>query len=131
MIYFLPDSNMNKFFNKMAASLISLWIAIISFSSRVMGQENEHRMEPMYWVYYPKESLSPVPMIIAFIKVIQILLVVVIFVIWIINFVRIRKIDDKAQKRKSVKRTVIILLTTLIIILLMSISARLIKKYYA
>lgn len=134
---------MKKFYNKIKLSLTTLWIAIISFSSKVFAQIFEHedlkyqtdywiaRVQTKYWVESP--IINPItdwstPMIIA-VKIVQILLIIIIPVIWIINFIKIRKIDDKSLKKEKIKRTIVILLAILFVILLMSVVIRLLKKY--
>jgi len=129
---------MKKTFYKIKISLAALWIAIISFSSKVLWlitwptlqQQNIYQWEVMYWVPSPGPETT-INAIINAIKRFRIPLIIVIFIVWIVNFIKIRKIDDKTLKKKKIKSTAIIILIISIIILLMSISARLIKKYYA
>lgn len=130
---------MKKTFYKIKLSLATLWIAIISFSSKVISQFHQFGQDfsvpsvataqTVYWVP-PQELGTKINAIVNAIKRFRIPLIIVIFIVWIVNFIKIRKIEDKNLKKKKIKNTAIIILIISIIILLMSISARLIKKYY-
>lgn len=134
---------MKKFYNKIKIRLTALWIAIISFSSKVFAQVLEYeelkypqtdywvaRIQTKYWVVNP--IVDPydwsTPTIIV-IKIAQILLIVIIPIIWIINFIKIKKMDDKTQKKKKIIATIITILAILIIIILLSVAVWLLKKY--
>jgi len=76
---------------------------------------NEINTQWLYWVPFPSE---PTP--ITAIKVAEILLIAITFIIWIINFIKIKKIDDKTLKRKKIRNTIIIVLILSIAIFLIS-----------
>lgn len=121
---------MKKLLNKIKLGLTALLAAIISFSSKVFAQVLEYKelnylqteywishMQTKYWVVNP--IVDPLnwsaPTIIA-IKIAQILLVVIIPIIWIVNLIKIRKIDDKAQKKKKIRITIIVIAILILIL---------------
>lgn len=116
---------MGRTLNKIKLSLATLWTAIISFLSKVCAQEwgqpdLDYSVQAAYWVYNPKPS--PEIIILVTIKILQRLLVAVVLFMWIINFIKIRKIDDKLQKKGKIKKTIITIAIMLIIILLFSVA---------
>jgi len=130
---------MKKTFNKIRTNLAIIWATIISFPSKVLGQNFIRAMEQeqsFYWVERPKwiwiidlnSQSSTSPTIIA-IKITQILLIVIILVVWITNFIRIKKTDDKALKKKKIRNTIIIIsILTLLLIAAFVIPARLLTR---
>ena len=123
---------MKKSLNKIKLSLAMLWTVIISFLSKVLAQEwgqpaLDYSVQEAYWVYNPKPS--PEALILIAIKILQRLLVAIVLVLWIINFIKIRKIDDKIQKKEKIKKTIITMAVMLIIMLLLWIAERLLKEY--
>ena len=126
---------MKKTINKIKISLSTLWIAVISFSSKVMGQHRDSDWtvdaQPDYWIYYPSELLtspkseSPILAI----KIVQILLITVIFIVWIVSFLKTRKIYDKTLKKKKIRNTIIVIaILILILIAAFIIPTRLLTK---
>ena len=114
---------MKKTLSKIKVSLATAWIAIISFSSKVFGQRFNNsmwHMQTFYWVEMPEKYISPEPLTSTgwttsiIIKIAQILLVAIIFIVWIISFIKIKKIDDKALKKKKIKNTIIIMILLII-----------------
>ena len=133
---------MKKFYSKVKISLAALWVAILSFTSKVFAQVFEYeklnsqtdywiaRVQTKYWVVNP--IINPItdwstPMIIA-VKIVQILLIILIPIIWVINLIKIRKIDDKSLQKKRIRKTIITLLAILVTILLLAVAIRLLKK---
>ena len=112
---------MKKAINKIKISLSTLWIAIISFSSKVMGLHSDWTVDaqPDYWIYYPSELLtspkseSPILAI----KIVQILLIAVIFIVWIVSFLKIKKIDDKTLKKKKIRNTIIVIAIVILVLI--------------
>ena len=119
---------MKKTFNKIKTSIAALWVAIVSFFSKVFGQLIREEtycpdcMQALYWV-------SPLYQVSAYIKTTQKLLIGVVFIIWLINLIKIKKTDDKTKKKKKIKRTIITISIILAIIILMSLVVRIIKNY--
>ena len=72
-----------------------------------------HSIEDPHWT----ESFFTSPWWIA-IKIAQRALIGVTFIIWIINFIKIKKADDKVQRKNRIKRTIIII--TILIVLLIA-----------
>ena len=120
---------MKKVFDKIKTSIVAFWIALVSFSSKVMWQERANP-QPMYWVYIETLPSQEWSVVIAF-KIIQRLLVAITFVVWIISFMKIRKIGDKAVKKKKIKNTVIIISILVILIIAILSSAPLLTKYFS
>ena len=120
---------MKKTLNKIKTSLAALWVAIVSFFSKVFGQlliEDTYcpdcKMQSLYWV-------SPLYQVSTYIKFTQKLLIGVVFIIWLINLIKIRKTDDKTKKKKKIKGTIITISIILAIIVLMSLSILIIRNY--
>jgi len=129
---------MKKLFTKIKLGLATLWIAIISFSSKVMGKLStwrtvwdSQRNEPIYdksvqaayWVPNPTNHINPI------LNAIQRLTAIAILIIWIINLIRIIRTDDKDLKKKRIKNTIIIIaILAAILAITFIISARLLKK---
>lgn len=93
---------MKKILSKIKTNLTTLWIALVSFSSKVFGQgweiwDQRYYAQPAYWIRNPLSEQEI--MIFAVIKILQRLLVAVVLILWIINLIKIRKIDDKQQKK--------------------------------
>lgn len=112
---------MKKYFRKMKAVLTTFWVTLLSFSSKVMGQldetivgwqvQNQSYDQPVqgiYWVPQPESKIDIA------IKIFPRLLVAITFIVWIVSFLKIRKIDDKVEKKKMIKKIIIILLTIII-----------------
>ena len=123
---------MKKFLSKIKTSLTTLWIALVSFSSKVFGQgweiwDQRYYAQTVYWV---RNTVSE-PEIITFaiIKSLQRLLVAIVLVLWIINLIKIKKIDDKQQKKEKIKKTIITLVIMLIFVLLLSGITRLLRNH--
>lgn len=138
---------MKKTFNKIKSVLIAVWIALISFSSKAIGKMEEvvinpqiKYAEPEYWIekfpawYSMGQELywTPSPIDTTDWKLIRIacyLLVLVVFVFWIISYLKIRKFDDKALKKKKIKNTVIVISILIILIIALSFSPLLIDCF--
>jgi len=117
---------MKKTLNKIKIVLTSLRVIIISLPYKVMGitvrtKEDLH-FQSDYWIrpVYP-ESL---PITEWFIKIAQILLIAVIFTVWIINFIKIKKINNKALKKKKIKKTITIIYILISILIILFILKR-------
>ena len=109
---------MKKSFNKIKTILTTLWIAIISFSSKVIGIEwDDPTRETLYWVQQPETLISSESEITLAVKIAQIWLTAVIFIVWIVNFVKIRKMDDRIEKQKKIRTTVIVLAIFVLILI--------------
>ena len=111
---------MKKTFNKIRTGLATLWVAIVSFFSKVFGNSSvfigepssiDHEYQLVYWVPGP-ESQRLLPTVI---NIAQWLLIWVTLIVWITNFIKIKRIDNKAQRKKKIIRSVI---TIAILILL-------------
>jgi quinol-cytochrome oxidoreductase complex cytochrome b subunit len=120
---------MKRTLNRIKTGLAALWVVIVSFFSKVFGQlirEETYcpdcEMQALYWV-------SPLYQVSAYIKTTQKLLIGIVFIIWLINFIKIKKTDDKTKKKKKIKRTIITISIILAIIILMSLVVRIIKNY--
>lgn len=122
---------MKNFYNKIKISLTALWIAIISFSSKVFGTDWTMDFQTKYWIVDPSEILTePDPKLTSVIKIAQRLLAFVIFIVWIINLVKIRKIDDNAIKKKKIKKTIVaISILTIIFVALLVFTPSLIEYF--
>ena len=99
---------MKKTINKKKLSLAAIWAAMLSFPLKVMGQIDEHlywvaNIQDVYWVPPIEQKINII------IKIAQRALVWITFIVWIVNLIKIKKIDDKVQKEKRIKRTIIIL----------------------
>ena len=113
---------MKKVFNRVKTWLLALWVTIITFFAKAMGQG---QFVEMYWVPGPYDDIMNqgvywVPPVESkanlIIKVIQRALVGVVFIIWIINLIKIKKTDDKVQRKKRIRKTIIIV--SILVILL-------------
>ena len=123
-------------FNKIKTSLATLWIAIVSFFSKVFGQsslirnsfgrEEDIVYQSAYWVSNPiyNPIYNPIDSIITTKKIVQLVLLGTAFIIWLINFIKIRKINDKVQRKKRIKRTIITLVILLVTIFLVQLVVR-------
>jgi len=115
---------MKRIFNRIKTSLATLWIAIISFFSKVFGQNFgriEDTIHPLYWVSNPIPYYDP---IFTNKKIVQRALIGATFIVWLINFIKIIKTKDKAQKKKRIKRTIITLIILLVTIFLVQLIVR-------
>lgn len=111
---------MKKVFNRVKTWLLALWVTIVSFFSKAMGQYliSDFREEDLVYqsayaspdVPLPESSWSII------VKVAQRALVGVVFIIWIINLIKIKKTDDKVQRKKRIRKTIIIV--SILVILL-------------
>lgn len=121
---------MKKIFNKITTRLATLWIAIISFFSRVFGQQAMYwvknpfdpPMQEAYWVY-------PISQPTIFIKLAKWPLIGITFIVWIISLIKIRKIEDNVQKKKKIKKAIVAISILLILIIACLILPRLLRKY--
>ena len=130
---------MKKFLTKIKTVLTTLWIAIISFSSKVMGQVieitekridwgRETQVQYLYWVPSTRRYYGPSPST-PILNGIKLALTAAILIIWIINLIRIIRTDDKDLKKKRIKNTIIIIaILAAILAITFIISARLLKK---
>lgn len=135
---------MEKIFNRIKLSLATLWVSIISFFSKVMGQSygealywvqrpyDDMIMQPAYWV---PNTMSPVKptLIDILIKIsngiIRLILVPVLLIVGIINIKKIWKISDKVERKKKIKRTIITLLLILIWTVILFVLLRLLVRF--
>jgi len=122
---------MKKLFTKIKLGLATLWIALISFFSKVTWGLSKWPTEPKFWDMYngqeilywvPRDSEIPklpkTPILLATItKIIPRILITITFIIWIINFIKIRKINDENLKKKKIKNTIIIISILIILII--------------
>lgn len=135
---------MKKYFNRLKTGLATLWIAIISFFSKVMGQSYG---EPMYWVpgpyddmimqpayWVPWYSIEAKPTLIDIVIkisnwIVRWITIPIILIVGIINIKKIRKIKDKAQRKKKIKKTIITLSLILIWTVILFILLRLLVRF--
>lgn len=121
---------MKKFIYKIKISLATLVATPISFFSKVIGQiDRNNPGQPLYWVSSPE--ISDAYQITVAIKVVQVFLIAIVFIVWIINFIKIRKIDDKILKKKKIKKTVIVISILIILIIALVIFAPLLKEIFS
>ena len=129
---------MKKTFNKIKIWLSAFWVAIISFFSKVFWQGfwtlndyNKYTVQWMYWVP-PIQDLywvpSPITPALTASKVAQRPLIWVTLIVWIVNFIKIRKTEDKMQKKKRIKKTIIVMSILIILIIACIITTRLLKR---
>ena len=103
--------------NKKKLKLAAIRTVALSFPLKVIGQSLP--MQYLYWtpniqdVYWVEPIESKINIII---KMVQRALVGITFIVWIINLIKIRKIDDKIQKKKRINRTIIILVILVVIL---------------
>ena len=108
---------MQKTMNKKKLKLAAIRTVALSFPLKVIGQSLP--MQYLYWtpniqdVYWVEPIESKINIII---KMVQRALVGITFIVWIINLIKIRKIDDKIQKKKRINRTIIILVILVVIL---------------
>lgn len=122
---------MKNFFNGIKAGLISFRIALISFSLKVKWLWLDDYQIPdylkyqsLYWVK-PLSSVETFPspiepaetIVDTIIKIAPRLLIAITFIVWIVSFIKIRKIDDNALKKKKIKNTIIIISLLIILII--------------
>ena len=66
---------MKKTLNKIKATITALWVAIVSFFSKVFGQfgqvQPEYQYQPAYWVPEPYIEQSPIELIVKIVKLAQ------------------------------------------------------------
>ena len=125
---------MKKIFNKVKLWLSAFWVAIISFFSRVFWEnfgmeQNLYMDQNLYWV--PQlEYWVPSPMSSALIvsKIAQRLLIWVTLIVWIVNLIKIRKTEDKTEKKERLKRFIIIISILLVLIAACLVIVRLLKR---
>ena len=134
---------MEKSLNKVKTGITALWVVIISFPYKIINSvaaQSFNDMQTFYWVMSPdiliessepSSTISTISSIINIMRFSQILLAAIVFIVWIINLIKIRKINDKALKQNTLKKTSIVILIAVIVIFLLSLWARLIKKYTA
>ena len=129
---------MKNCLKKIKAIITALWITVGSFCFKVMAQ--------LGWVEKdgPTAGIAPYPWTTPYphwttplftspwwiaIKIAQRTLIGVTIIVWIISLVKIKKTDDKVQRKKRIKRTIIII--SMLIVLLVAvflIPALLLKK---
>jgi len=125
---------MKKQFNKIKTWLATLWIAIVSFFSKVMGQNRGREVQPMYGVEYnigrrAIEQINQPTLIDTVIKIAKRPLIGITLIVWIINLIKIRKTEDKTQKKKMIRRTIIVISVLVVLIVACFILPLLLKKY--
>ncbi len=122
---------MKKILSRIKIGIVTLWVTLISFFSKVVGQTDwaNPRGEPMYWIQ-PAPISNTYSITIA-IKVAQVFLIAIVFIVWIINFIRIRKIEDKILRKKKIKKIVIVISILIILIIALVIFAPLLKEYFS
>lgn len=123
---------MKKNFSRLKTGLVTLWIAIISFFSKVVWQEPI--LYPMYWVPWPSLEIEKRPTLIYTIsnwitRLIWLILVPLLLIVGIVNIKKIIKIKDKAQRKKKIKKTIITLLLILIWAVVLYILLRLLVRF--
>lgn len=144
---------MKKSLNKIKTILTTLWIIIISFSSKVFGQVPEltwfktieeltwnellsiieqrswiNIITSLYWVpgkYEIIETSTSTGSITRLIKITQRILIPLIFIIWIIILIKMRKIENKTKWQKIIKRVVIAILSIIIAVTISYIVSKL------
>lgn len=119
---------MKKTLKRIKTGLATLWLAIVSFFSKVLGQsfdQMNYMVEGMYWVENPIDQQTLLETII---KLVRRPLIGITFIVWIISLIKIRKIDDKVQKKKKIKRTIIIISILVVLIVASLILPLLLKK---
>jgi len=109
---------MKKISKKIKAIITALWVVILSFFSKVMGEIIEQTagvapydggiIKTSHWISSPWWIV---------IKIAQRVLIWVTLITWIVSLIKIKKTDDKAQKKKRTKRTIIIM-SILVVILI-------------
>ena len=111
---------MKKNFDKVKTCLASLSIALASFLSKVFGQWLERYPQTKYWVVntlpVPVEQIGWSTPTSITIKIAQLLLIAVIPIIWIMNFIKIRKMDDKLEKQRKINITIIVIAVLILIL---------------
>ena len=123
---------MKKTFNKITTRLATLWIAIISFFSKVLGQNWGWELQPMYGVEYRVWAIKQInqpTLIDIVIKIAKWPLIGITLTVWIISFIKIRKIEDNVQKKKKIKKAIVAISILLILIIACLILPRLLRKY--
>ena len=123
---------MKKIFNRIKTGIATFWVTIISFFSKVMGQFKQYDdlppIESLYAVERPIYLIEKEQTLIDVIfKIAKRPLIAIAFIIWIVNFIKIRKIDDKVQKKKRIKKTIIVMSILIILIMACIITTRLLK----
>ena len=127
---------MKKYFKKIKTNLVALWIAIISFPSKVLAHPPHYPydmqfMQTFYWIERPSdmEILEPAESTIdIIIKSAPRLLIAITFIVWIVSFIKIRRIDDKTVRRKRIKKAIIIISILVILIIALIIKYILLIK---
>ena len=122
---------MKKTFNKIKTWLATLWIAIVSFFSKVMGQNRWWELQLMYGTpdIIGVDHIEQPTLIDTVIKIAKRPLIGITLIVWIISFIKIRKTKNKTQKGKAIKRTIITVSILLILIIACIVAAQLLKKY--
>ena len=129
---------MKKTLNKIKKGIAAFWVALISLFSKAIGKNLEGmpigETQYLYWVpqwVMQLEYWVPSPMSSTFIvsKITQRSLIWVTFIVWIVNLVKIKKIDDKVQRKKKIKKTIIVIRILIILIVACIITTRLLKRY--
>ena len=115
---------MKKILNKVKIGLSAFWVTIISFFSKVFGQfPGDHEMVEMYGTPYSID-LDPLeqPTLIDIItKITKRPLIGITLIIWIANYLKIKRIKDKTQKKKKIIKSII---TIIILLLIITVSIR-------
>ena len=112
-------------------SIATLWIAIISFFSKVFGQDWNLKYQLMYGTpdIIGVDHIEQPTLIDTVIKIAKRPLIGITLIVWIISFIKIRKTKNKTQKGKAIKRTIITVSILLILIIACIVAAQLLKKY--
>lgn len=122
---------MKKIFNKITTGLATLWIVIVSFFSKVLGQNRGWEEQPMYGVEYKVWAIKQInqpTLIDTLIKIAKRPLIGITLIVWIISFIKIKKTKDKTQKKKKIKRTIIIIGILVVLIVSSLLLPLLLKK---
>lgn len=109
---------MKKLLTKIKLSLATLWITLISFSSKAMGWIEVTNNQPINlsnpkYIKPPKSTI----ILVTITKILPRILIAITFIIWIVSFIKIRKIDDENLKKKKIKNTIIIISIHIILII--------------
>lgn len=112
---------MGKWYNKIKSYIITLWITILSFFSKVAGQYDNMNAQDIYWV--PQTIKISI-----YIKILRWCTIWIIFIIWIVNLLKIKKTDDKNLKKKKIKKTITIMSILVILIIVSLITWYLLKN---
>lgn len=120
---------MKKTFNKVKLWLSAVWVAIISFFSRVFWQNFKINEQNLYWVpQLEYGELSPMSSALIVSKIAQRSLIWVTFIVWIVNLIKIKKTKDKEEKKEKLKRFIIVICVLIVLIVASFIVIQLLKR---